>query len=109
MWDLPGGVVEAGESDMEALSRELWEELGIRIEMTSVVPLASVVAGSPEDPAQITAWLIRAWHGMPENLAPEEHLAIQWIDMDQLPPLAHRSVHRALAQAVRGQDPATEF
>ena len=94
---------------MEALSRELWEELGIRIEMTSVVPLASVVAGSPEDPAQITAWLIRAWHGMPENLAPEEHLAIQWIDMDQLPPLANRSVHRALAQAVRGQDPATEF
>jgi ADP-ribose pyrophosphatase YjhB (NUDIX family) len=31
-WDLPGGVVEVGESPQEAVSRELDEELGVRIE-----------------------------------------------------------------------------
>ena len=38
-WDLPGGVMEDGESEHEALVRELREELGSR--STSVRPLTS--------------------------------------------------------------------
>ena len=36
-WDLPGGVVEVGESPHEAASRELDEELGVRIDAGSLV------------------------------------------------------------------------
>ena len=107
VWDLPGGVVEAGESELEALSRELREELGITMAMTSVLLLDRVVAGSAEDPAQISAWLVRSWRGTPENLALDEHVAIGWFDMDQLPPLAHRSVHRALVNAMQGRFPTS--
>ena len=34
-WDFPGGHVEAGESDGEALARELQEEVGVAIEPSS--------------------------------------------------------------------------
>lgn len=37
LWELPGGKVESGESDHEALVRELHEELAIHVEVGAFV------------------------------------------------------------------------
>ena len=36
-WEFPGGIVEPGESLQEALKREIFEESGIRIEITGFI------------------------------------------------------------------------
>ena len=48
MWDLPGGVMEAGESELDALARELHEELGAQIVTHSAAHLCRLPVGLRE-------------------------------------------------------------
>jgi 8-oxo-dGTP diphosphatase len=102
-WDLPGGVIEAGESELNALARELHEELGVHIATDSAEHLCHVTAGPAEAPALLSAWLVRHWLGTPANLAPEEHVDIAWFGTEELPRLAHAHVREAVLGAMREQ------
>ena len=73
LWDLPGGGIEAGEAELGALTRELHEELGVRIATDSASHLCRVTVGPADEPALLSAWLVRDWQGRPANVAPEEH------------------------------------
>jgi mutator protein MutT len=105
VWDLPGGVVEAGETELVALARELHEELGVRIATDSTSHLFRVDAGPAKDRVLLSAWLVRAWQGTPANAAPEEHDGIGWFGLDELPAPAHAEVLTALVTALRAGSP----
>ncbi len=106
VWDLPGGVMEDGESEPDTLARELREELGVEVATDSAAHLCRVTAGLAEDPAILSAWLVREWHGTPANVAPEEHDDLGWFGLDELPPPAHLGVRAALVDVMRGRPPA---
>ena len=101
VWDLPGGIIEAGESELVALVRELHEELGVGIATDSATHLCRVTAGPAEEPVVLSAWLVRHWHGTPTNVAPEEHDDIGWFGLEELPPPANELVRAALVDAMR--------
>lgn len=98
VWDLPGGVVEPGESEPDALARELREELGVQV--TSAAHLCRVVVGPDHEPAHLSAWLVGTWEGTPTNVAPEEHVDIGWFAAEDLPPLVHPRVRAAVVEAM---------
>jgi len=101
VWDLPGGVIEPGESALGALTRELHEELGVQITTGSASHLCRLAAGPTEEPAVLSAWLVRDWQGTPANVAREEHDDIRWFGLEELPPPAHVLVRAALIHAIR--------
>jgi mutator protein MutT len=101
VWDLPGGLIEAGESELGALARELQEELGVQIAIGSASHLCRVAGGPADEPALLSAWLVRDWEGAPSNVAPEEHDGIGWFALQELPPPAHVLVREALVNAMR--------
>ena len=75
-WDAPGGHIEEGESDFDALAREMREELGVVV-MPDNVRLVARLTGADYD-ARVFA--VACWSGDPENRAPQEHDELGWFD-----------------------------
>jgi 8-oxo-dGTP diphosphatase len=78
-WDLPGGHVEAGETAVDALVRELREELAIGIAPPVEAPWRLVV---PE--FDMDVWSLGNWEGEVVNAAPREHAEIAWLRPGQI-------------------------
>ncbi|WP_433133721.1 NUDIX domain-containing protein [Micromonospora sp. CA-240977] len=101
VWDLPGGLVEAGESELQALAREMHEELGVHIATESAARLGVLHDGTGADAVHVGVWQVANWVGSPTNRAPEEHDDIAWFGISELGGLP--LVHGVLAAMVHSR------
>jgi 8-oxo-dGTP diphosphatase len=101
VWDLPGGHIEAGETELAALTREIREELGVQIATGSAIHLCRLDAGREGQRVRLSAWLVGEWQGIPTNVAPDEHDEIRWFQPEKLPRVAHELLGKALVDAMR--------
>jgi 8-oxo-dGTP diphosphatase len=72
-WEFPGGKVESGESLPQALNRELWEELGLQIDL--IHPWITRVFTYPHATVRLHFFRVLKWHGEPRG---RENQSLSW-------------------------------
>jgi 8-oxo-dGTP diphosphatase len=82
-WEFPGGKVEPGESDIQALIRECDEELGVRVEIGEQVGADVPIAHGRAILRVYAARLID--DDVPQ---PIEHAALRWLAAEELESVA---------------------
>lgn len=77
-WELPGGKLEPGESVMQALARELQEELGIQIH--TATPWVTYVHTYPTTTVRLAFCRVTGWDGEPQGL---EGQLLRWVPLNE--------------------------
>ena len=80
LWEFVGGKVEPGETKVQALIRECWEELAITLSVGDV--FMDVVHEYPDIDVHLTLFNATIADGFPQKL---EHNDIKWITPAEIP------------------------
>lgn len=99
LWEFPGGKCEQGELPIDALARELREELGVVVE--SARPLIAIPHDYPDKRILLDVWTVSAWSGV---VLAREHQRLAWADLSELDRIEMPAADRPAITALRLPD-----
>lgn len=79
LWEFPGGKIEAGETEEEALIREIKEELNCTIKVGKLI--ADYTHSYPELTVRLITYLCTIEEGVPQL---SEHESMNWVTKEEM-------------------------
>jgi 8-oxo-dGTP diphosphatase len=78
-WEFPGGKVNPGESEADALVRELREELGV--EVLASRPFMRLRHSYDDRDVELSMWIVEDFRGEPQGL---DRQRLKWVQPERL-------------------------
>lgn len=101
-WEFPGGKVESDESQQQALTRELEEEIGIRVSQAEF--LFDLLCEDGDVPVQLFIYRVVQFDGAPFS---KEGQLVRWAPVARLAtykmPPANKAIYQYLSQSAAAQ------
>ena len=91
LWEFPGGKVEEKETDQQALKREIKEELGLDIEVGSLINIFKDRTSSLE--IEVYLYEVLNFKGKPQAIECKE---FRFLDLKEMPKLALAPVDKKI-------------
>lgn len=95
LWEFPGGKVESGEAVLQALAREVAEELAI--DVVAAEPLTEIRHEYPEKTVLLDVWLVSDYKGCPRG---NEGQPLCWVAPGQLRDYDFPEANQAIIDAL---------
>ena len=99
LWEFPGGKVENGETVLQALKREIFEELGVTV--NAAIPLIRVPYRYTDRGVLLDVWQIEDFDGEAHG---REGQRIDWVSIDALTQRQFPEANKAIIQALQLPD-----
>lgn len=96
LWEFPGGKIDAAETSVAGLRRELREELGI--EVTTAEPFMNLSHEYADRTVDLEFFLVNEWVGDPDGL---EGQRLRWVNVAQLSEAELLPADAPVVQALR--------
>lgn len=102
LWEFPGGKLESGETVTAGLARELYEELGIKVEAAH--PLIKIYHDYDAYSVLLDVWCIDTW--VSDSLDTndtygQEGQKLEWVDISMLDRYAFPQANKPIVKAVQ--------
>lgn len=97
-WEFPGGKIQAGEAPLQALCRELAEEIGIQV--SAAVPLMTYRHSYPERVVELHVFEVSEYSGEPQGM---EGQPLRWVAVEELATTGLLEADAPIAAALLGR------
>ena len=77
-WEFSGGKIEAGETPHDALIRELYEEIGMRVQKEDLQHIIFIRQFYPDQIVELDVMLVKQWYG---EIVAYENQELFWHDV----------------------------
>jgi len=84
-WSIPGGTVEFGEKLNTAITREIEEELGVKVKVLCLLGVTDHIVEAENIHWISPVFLVKIIKGKPLNKEPHKHAEVKWFALNKLP------------------------
>ncbi len=102
-WSKPGGGIDFGENAIDAMKREMLEEVGVEVEIIGYLPHTDHIIDKENQHWVAINYIAKIKSGEPKMMEPHKCEELGWFDLDNLPEKTTQTTREPIEDYLAGR------